>query len=107
VRFAAITLCVASQRVFVVVVVVVVVYFVMTQSGNFWIYSRSVINVASKFVFPNVLGHFLRQVTCCITQTWYYGFPLISLLRLLTVILYPVTALRKRICVVSIPPNLF
>jgi len=29
---AAITLCVASQRVF------VVVYFVMTQSGNVWIY---------------------------------------------------------------------
>jgi hypothetical protein len=34
VSFAAITLCVASQRVF-VVVVVVIVYFVMTQSGNF------------------------------------------------------------------------
>jgi hypothetical protein len=38
VSFATITLCVASQRVFVVVVVVVVVYFVMTQSGNFWIH---------------------------------------------------------------------
>jgi hypothetical protein len=34
VSFAAITLCVASQRVF------VVIYFVMTQSGNFWIYPR-------------------------------------------------------------------
>jgi hypothetical protein len=33
VSFAAITLCVASQRVF-----TVVVYFVMTQSGNFWIH---------------------------------------------------------------------
>jgi len=33
VGFAAINLCVASQRVF-----VVVVYFVMTQSVNFWIY---------------------------------------------------------------------
>jgi hypothetical protein len=32
--FAAITLCVASQRVF------IVVYFVMTQSGNFWIHPR-------------------------------------------------------------------
>jgi hypothetical protein len=32
--FSAITLCVASQRVF---IVVVIVYFVMTQSGNFWI----------------------------------------------------------------------
>jgi hypothetical protein len=36
--FDAITLCVASQRVF---VVVVVVYFVMTQSGNFWIHPRT------------------------------------------------------------------
>jgi hypothetical protein len=34
VSFAAITLCVASQRVF-----IVVVYFVMTQYGNFWIHS--------------------------------------------------------------------
>jgi hypothetical protein len=33
VSFAAITLSVASQRVF---IVVVVIYFVMTQSGNFW-----------------------------------------------------------------------
>jgi hypothetical protein len=38
VSFASITLCVASQRVFVVVVVVVVVYFVMTQSENFWVH---------------------------------------------------------------------
>jgi hypothetical protein len=37
VSFAAITLCVTSQRVF----VVVVTYFVMTQSGNFWIYPRT------------------------------------------------------------------
>jgi hypothetical protein len=34
VSFAAITLCVASQR------VLTVVYFVMTQSGKFWIYPR-------------------------------------------------------------------
>jgi len=34
VSFAAITLCVASQRVF----SVVSLYFVMTQSGNFWIH---------------------------------------------------------------------
>jgi hypothetical protein len=42
VSFTAITLCVTSQRVFVVVVVVVVVvvYFVMTLSGNFWIHPR-------------------------------------------------------------------
>jgi hypothetical protein len=37
VSFAAITLCVASQRVF---IVVVVVYFVIDQSGNFWIHRR-------------------------------------------------------------------
>jgi hypothetical protein len=36
VSFAAINLCVASQRVF----IVVVTYFVMTQSGNFWIHPR-------------------------------------------------------------------
>jgi hypothetical protein len=36
VSFAAINLCVSSQRVF-----MVVVYFVMTQSGNFWIHLRS------------------------------------------------------------------
>jgi hypothetical protein len=36
VSFAAITLCVGSQRVF----IVVSVYFVMTQSGNFWIHPR-------------------------------------------------------------------
>jgi hypothetical protein len=35
VSFATITLCVASQRMF-----IVVVYFVMAQSGNFWIYPR-------------------------------------------------------------------
>jgi hypothetical protein len=34
VSFSAVTLCVASQRVF------IVVYFVMTQSGYFWIHSR-------------------------------------------------------------------
>jgi hypothetical protein len=35
--FAAITLCVASQRVF----IVVSVYFIMSQSGNFWIHPRT------------------------------------------------------------------
>jgi hypothetical protein len=45
VNFAAISLCVASQRVFIVIIVVVVVviiYFVMTQSGNFWIHPRKI-----------------------------------------------------------------
>jgi hypothetical protein len=36
VSFAAVTLCVASQRVF----IVVSIYFVMTQSGSFWIHPR-------------------------------------------------------------------
>jgi hypothetical protein len=36
VSFAAITLCIASQRVF----IVVSVYLFMTQSGNFWIHPR-------------------------------------------------------------------
>jgi hypothetical protein len=39
VSFAAITLCVASQQVF----IVVDVYFVMNQSGNFWIHPRTFI----------------------------------------------------------------
>jgi hypothetical protein len=34
VSFVTITLCVASQRVF------IVVHFLMTQSGNFWIHLR-------------------------------------------------------------------
>jgi len=36
--FAAITPCVNSQRVF----IVIVVYFVITQSGNFWIHPRMI-----------------------------------------------------------------
>jgi hypothetical protein len=43
VSFAAIALCVASQRVF---VVHVAVYFVMTQSGNFWIHPRIAITLS-------------------------------------------------------------
>jgi hypothetical protein len=38
VSFATITLCFASQRVFVVVVVVVVVVLLLSQSGNLWIH---------------------------------------------------------------------
>jgi hypothetical protein len=37
VNFAALTLCVASEQVF----IVVAVYLVMTQSGNFWIHPRT------------------------------------------------------------------
>jgi hypothetical protein len=44
VSFAAITLCVASQRVF-----IVVVYFVMTQSGYFWIHPRTIMSIFEDF----------------------------------------------------------
>jgi len=40
VSFATVTLCVASQRVF----IVTAVYFVMTQSGNFWIHPCTVMS---------------------------------------------------------------
>jgi hypothetical protein len=42
VRFAAITQCVASQRVF----IFVSLYFVITQSGNFWIHPRILIAIS-------------------------------------------------------------
>jgi len=49
VNFAAITLCVASQRVF----IFVDFYFVMTQSGNFWIHRRTFLALdrAMKYFF--------------------------------------------------------
>jgi hypothetical protein len=52
VSFVAITLCVDSQRVFIVVVVVVVVLFISlsTQSGNFWIHPRTAEHVADPSV---------------------------------------------------------
>jgi len=49
VSFAVVTLCVASQRVF----IVVSAYFVMTQSGNFWIHSRIFDDLTS--VYPKSL----------------------------------------------------
>jgi hypothetical protein len=59
VSFAAITLCVASQR---VLIVVIVIYFVITQSGNFWIHPRrypkqSLLFMFRKFVFIYHLFH--------------------------------------------------
>jgi hypothetical protein len=52
VNFAAITLCVASQQVFIFVVFVVilllVIYFFMTQSGNFLIHLRTFCIVTAK-----------------------------------------------------------
>jgi hypothetical protein len=58
VSFAAITLCVASQRVF----IVASVYFVMTQSGNFLIHPR--INEVFAFLCINFLydEQFLRNL---------------------------------------------
>jgi len=55
--FAAITLCVASQRVF----VVVSVYFIMTQSGNFWIHTRK--PVSEKKVLKRMFGSLRQKVT--------------------------------------------
>jgi hypothetical protein len=43
VSFPVITLSVASERVF----IVVSVYFVMTQSGNFWLHLRIVITLVT------------------------------------------------------------
>jgi hypothetical protein len=40
VSFAAITLCIGSQRVLIFVIAVAVVYFVIEQFGNFWIHPR-------------------------------------------------------------------
>jgi hypothetical protein len=48
VSFASITLCVTSQRVF----IVVSVYFVMTQSGNFWIHPRITVLRGGDLVSP-------------------------------------------------------
>jgi hypothetical protein len=58
VKFAVVTLCVASQRVF-----IVVVYFVMTQSGNFWIHPRVLSNRLRSKVFGLSLGHILKAAT--------------------------------------------
>jgi hypothetical protein len=74
VSFAAITLYVASQRVF---VVVVVVYFIMTQSGNFWIHPR----IKCDLLFSALrIIEYKRRSACytdryenCFTQTlWAY-----------------------------------
>jgi hypothetical protein len=46
VSFAAVTLCVASQEVF----IVVSVYFVMTQSGNFWIHPHMILLCEKEFL---------------------------------------------------------
>jgi hypothetical protein len=61
VSFAAITLCVASQRVF----IVVIVYFVMTLSGKFWIH-HSLAVVSSVSACQLVL---LRDICTLVLRT--------------------------------------
>jgi hypothetical protein len=56
VSFAAVILCVASQR---VVVVVVVVHFVTSQSGNFWIQPRIISNL-QEIRYPKQLHDYRR-----------------------------------------------
>jgi hypothetical protein len=56
VSFAAIALSVASQRVF----IVVSVYFVMTQSGNFWIHSHMCLPLEYTYLLL-----FLQKLSCC------------------------------------------
>jgi hypothetical protein len=50
VSFAAITLYVASQRMF----IVVSLYFIMTQSGNFWIHSCMLIIMTTCKLFTEM-----------------------------------------------------
>jgi hypothetical protein len=57
VSFAAVTLCVASQRVF----IVAVVYFVMTQSGNFWIHPHTCMSK----IITHVNENSFVGVPCC------------------------------------------
>jgi hypothetical protein len=59
VSFASITLCVASQRVF-----IVVIYFVMTQSGNFWIHPR---NSLHRFTFKEI------EIIICDSSIWHHN----------------------------------
>jgi hypothetical protein len=63
VTFAAITLCVASQRVF----IVVGVYFVMTQSGNFWIHPDIVYMVLLKCMHVLTMGPNPAITMSCVT----------------------------------------
>jgi hypothetical protein len=54
VSFATITLYVASQQVF----VIVSVYFVMAQSGNFWIHPMSVNTVFESIIVVFIIARF-------------------------------------------------
>jgi len=72
--FSAITLCVASQRVF---IVVVVVYFVMTQSGNFWIHPCIRMYKRMK-VYSKVSGLAAWSENC----KWYSSLPLAAVVSL-------------------------
>jgi len=70
--FTTITLCGASQRVF----VVVSVYFVMTQSGNFWIHPCTC--SLWRFALCNAL---ISDVSCCDKIKWMLYFSDTSLYR--------------------------
>jgi hypothetical protein len=58
VSFAAITLCVTSQRVF----IVISVYFFMTQSGNFWIHPSVWLLIS--VVLPSECRHLVVRKVC-------------------------------------------
>jgi hypothetical protein len=66
VSFAAMTLYVASQQVF---IVVVVIYFVMTQSGNFWIHLRIHISEPSNS-FSYRESKYRKKILLCQYQTF-------------------------------------
>jgi hypothetical protein len=63
VSFAAITLCVTSYRVF-----IVVVYFVMTQSGNFWIHPRTYVSIVIQLTV--FIDGSTVQYTKALEQRW-------------------------------------
>jgi hypothetical protein len=68
-EFAAINLCVASQRVFIVTVVAVI--SLSTQSGNFWIHSRMCENRYEgvfKSFRTGLLERQLQMVQLCATR---------------------------------------
>jgi hypothetical protein len=76
VSFDAITLCVASQRVF----IVVSIYFVMTQSGNFWIHSRASHVSDRNFSHPSIFIDIKNKengpsTSQCAVLNWTYNLP--------------------------------
>jgi hypothetical protein len=68
VSFAAITLCVVSQRMFIIIIIIIIIISLSTESGNFCVYPRSCMGmplrihtekeVLSSFVFLSI-AHYL------------------------------------------------